>query len=272
MVARSVYGSTAASLYEIDRKWARQTGSIDKQQYRVHLNGQAMAISSHMTDKSIRDVLKAAEDECRAHTGGLDGEFTKLPGYAMAKLTSFVFGVVHQEWADHGYVACIERDGNRGVAGLASDVRDLMKTGDISKLGTFRYVEADRGKGTTKTHVLRQWTEGEFSLAKMFPAEGDVPGSDLAEVPRPAGGRRILEASVNGSPLGVRVYDSPGAPEAILAGYEKDFVSKGWKSVSVPEKDAQKMRVFDQGESDVFISASRTGARTVVSISDLPPN
>jgi hypothetical protein len=271
LVARSVYGSAAESVFELDRQWARQSGTMDRGSYRVRLNGQAMSISSHMTDASMHAVLEAADDECRAHAGEIEGAVAKLPGLAVSKLTSLVFGVVHREWKDGGYVACIERDGDRGLGELASDLRELAKTGDLARLGTFRYVIADRGPGATKTHVLRQWTEGEFNLTKMFPSEGDVPGSDLAEVPRPSAARRILDANVDQSPFGVRVYDAAGTPASILASYDHDLMAKGWTSVALPEKDAATMRVYDQGAADLFISASRNGERTVVSIADLPP-
>jgi hypothetical protein len=272
LVARSVYGSTTASLSELNQKWTRRAGAVDKQQYRILLNGQAMMISSHMADQSIHEVLEAANEECRAHTGGLDGDFAKLPGVALTKLTNIVFGVERKEWVDHGYVACFERDGNRGIAGLANDLRELVKSGDVSKLGTFRYVQVDRAQGATKTHVLRQWTEGEFSLTKMFPVEGDVPGTDLVEVPRPDGARRILEAGMEGSPFGVRMYDAPGAPDVILGGYQRDLAAKGWAVMPLPEKDALKMRVFSKGDATLFITASPEAGRTVVSLADMPPS
>jgi len=271
LVARSVYGSVTDTVVDLNREWARQAGSLDRQSYSVRFNGQAMNVSSHMVDDSVDAVLQAAEDDCRAHSGHLDGDIARLPGVAMAKLTSWVFGVVRRQWSDRGYVACIERDSDKGVAGLAADLGELAKTGDLGKVGAFRYVIVDRGPGATKTHVLRQWTDGEFNLVSMFPAQGDAPGRDLAEVPRPAGARRVLDASVDGSPFGVRVYDAPGAPESILARYEQDLVANGWTSVAVPEKDASKMRVFDLGASDLFITATRVGERSVVSIADMPP-
>ena len=152
-----------------------------------------------------------------------------------------------------------------------------MRTGRfvsiIAKLGKFRYVIVDRGPGATKTHVLEQWTEGEFNLSRLFPAEGDVEGSDLPEVARPEGGRRILDASVEGATIGVRVYEAPGAPAEILAKYDRDLGGKGWKNVELSPKDGLTMRVFDQGPADLFITASqsRDGAGSVVSIADVPP-
>src|SRR6202034_1080860 len=117
--------------------------------------------------------------------------------------------------------------------------------------GALHYVIVERTPGSTKTYVRRQWTDGEFVLTKMFPAEGDAPGTDLAEVSRPEGSRRILDASVSGSNFGVRVYEAPGAPEAILAAYDRDLPTKGWTSVQLPEnKNAPMMRVYDQGPTD----------------------
>ena len=272
LIARSVYGSAAESVYELNREWSRKAATLDKQSYRVNLNGQSLMTSSHMSDEGVHAVLQAADDECRAHTGGLDGDIAKLPGAAMAKLTSFVFGVVHREWKNRGFVACFERDGNRGLEGLVNDLGEVAKTGDVGKLGTFRYVSVDRGPNATKTHVLRQWTEGTLNIKSMFPAEGDAPGSDLAEVARPEGSRRVLDASVDGSHFGVRVYEAPGGPEAVLASYDRELAAKGWKKVDLSEQDAKTMRVFDQAGANLFLSASAGQKGSVVSIADMPAN
>lgn len=280
LAARSVYGSATKSFVDLDREWSRQVGKLERDSYRVRFNGQAMRISSHMTDASIHDVLTAAEDECRAHSGGLEADIAKipalaerLPALALGKMAGFVFGTMRHESDEAGYVACIEREGTAGVAGIGDDLRAAVESGDIGKLGTLRYVIAERGPRATKTHVLRQWTEGEFNLAKLFPAEGDVAGTDLAEVSRPDGARRILDASVEGAAVGVRVYEAPGTPASILARYDGELAAKGWKNVELPPKDAVSKRVFDQGPTDLFITASpnKYGAGTVVSIADLPP-
>jgi hypothetical protein len=270
LAARSVYGSVTESVFALNHELSRRAGALDRQSYRVQLNGQGMMTSSHMTDDSVRSVLDAAETQCRAKSGGLEKDVARLPQVALAKLTSFVFGVVRREWDNRGYVACFERDADRGLAGLASDLGDVARTGDVGKLGTFRYVSVDRGPRATKTHVLRQWTEGRFDLKTAFPAEGDVPGNDLPEVPRPDGARRILDASVEGSSFGVRVYDAPEPQSAVLARYDRDLTAKGWKKVDLVEKDAATMRVFDQGGADVFITATPSGDRSTVSIASMP--
>ena len=272
LVARSVYGSVTESMLELNRAWSRRAGAIDQQSYRVRLNGQAMMISSHMTDDGVHAVLDAADAACRTRSGGLEKDVARLPQVALAKLTGFVFGVVRREWSNRGYVACIERPGDRGLAGLASDLGEVARTGDLAKLGTFRYVSVDRAPGATRTHVLRQWTEGSFDLGAVFPPEGDVPGSDLPEVARPDGARRVLDASVEGSRFGVRVYDSAETPAAVLARYDRDLAAKGWKRIDLSAKEAATTRVFDQGGADVFITATPSGGRSTVAIASMPSN
>jgi hypothetical protein len=270
LLARSVYGSVAQSIAEVDREWARRAGALDEQAYQVRLNGQTMTLSSHMVDDGVHDVLDAADEECRARSAGFSADIAKLPDVAMVKLTSWMFGVLRRESKDHGYVACIVPDGDRDIAGYSKVLSAVAQTGDIGKLGTFRYVIAERSARSTRTHVLRHWTEGAFNLKEMFPAQGDAPGTDLAGVARPEGARRILDASVDGSPFGVRVYDGSGVPATILDGYQRDLVAKGWTSVSMPDEDALRMRVFDHGGADLFITASKYGDRTVVSIASVP--
>lgn len=276
LAARSVYGSATRSLVELNQEWAKQVGKLGRDEYRVRLNGQSMMVSSRMTDQSVQEVLGAAEEECRAHSGNLAEDVAKLPKSVFvqvpvllaAKGTSYVFGTIRKEWDTHGYVACFERDGDPSNAALLSKLELALATGDISKIGTFRYVSADHDTKATRTHVLRQWTEGEFNLRSAFPKTGDVPGSDLPEVARPEGGRLILDADVEGTPVGVRIYEAPGKPAEVLATYDSQLAAKGWTGVDVPEKNAQTMRVYDQGPADLFITASKNpnGRGSVVSI------
>jgi hypothetical protein len=270
--ARSVYGSATESVFHLNQEWSQKAGALDKQSYRVRFNGQSMMTSSHMVDESVKAALDDAEEECKAKSGGIEKDLAHLPQFAAVKLSSFIFGTVRRDMGDMGFVACFERDGDRGISGLSEDLTQVARTGDIGKFGTFHYTSVDRRPGTTKTHVLRQWTDGSFNLGTLFPANGDAPGSDLPEVTRPDGSRRILDASVDGSHFGVRVYDAPETPAAVLARYDHDLAPKGWTRVDLTEKEAATTRVYDQEGGDLFITAtpSSNGRRTTVSVASMP--
>jgi hypothetical protein len=150
-------------------------------------------------------------------------------------------------------------------------VRALFSTRDLGKLGTLLYVTAERGPDAKKTHVLRTFTERSFKIDALLPKKGDAPGSDLDGIPRPSpDARRILTATVDGWPLGVRIYDASGDPEEILARYAAELPRSGWTLVDVPTSHGG-MRVFYQRGTSLFVTASIERSRTVVALADVPP-
>lgn len=58
-------------------------------------------------------------------------------------------------------------------------------------------------------------------LARLFPAEGDAPGSDLPGVARPAASRRLLTAVVGQNEHSVRVYASTLPLDRAIASYDE---------------------------------------------------
>lgn len=271
---RSVFGAVEQSALETSTQWLR-TGALDGSTHRVRINGEAVVVSSHMVDGTVARELDAAEAECRAHAGGFADDEADLRRSTVSRLGiealgALGLGIVRREADTRGSVACLLRDGGGGLSRLAHDVRDLMKTGDLAAVGTLLYVEAERGPAATRTHVVRLQTEGSFHLTRAFPASGDAPGADLAGVPRPLASQRVLDASLEGSPFGVRVYTTERAPEAILARYDRELAAAGWRVVDVPEEHRPWMRVYDQSGADVFVAASRAPGSTVVSITDMP--
>ena len=90
---------------------------------------------------------------------------------------------------------------------------------------------------------------------------------------RPLGSRRLLDASIEGSSFGVRIYDAPGTPAAVLARYDADMVKpRGWTRIELTEKEAGTTRVYDAAGGDVFITATANGGRSTVSIASMPVN
>lgn len=115
-------------------------------------------------------------------------------------------------------------------------LRRFLASGDLSALGHLRYVQAERGRHATSFAAL--WSDGPLPLTTMFPARGDVPGSDLPEVPRPPGSQRLLVVEEAGEPLQLRVYRANGAAgrqgktsvAAWANAYRSFLYSAGWRS------------------------------------------
>jgi hypothetical protein len=188
-------------------------------------------------------------------------------------------GVIRKEGAARGAVACLARDGSEGSAGFLRGVHAMLASGDLAELGKLRYVVVERSPGATRTHVVAAWTDGPFHLGALFPkGEKDAPGSDPLGAPRPEGSRRLLTASLEGVPYGVRVYDAASAPAEVLAGYDRAMPGQGWRAIAGVagglDAKGRSGRAFTRDGVDLMIFADpsrRDATRAVVSVIELPP-
>lgn len=276
IATRRVYGAVAKGALEIGSGLA-QLGDVVGPSYRVMLNGEPMNVSSAMTDLPVEAVLARFESECREHAGGLDEELDGLPATLRGSLPAASkgpagLGIVSTRDGDRGMVACLARDVDLGYAGTLKAFGAFARSGDLADLGKLRYVLAER-MPSGRTHVLGAWTEGSFRIGTLFPASGDCPGSDLPETHRPTGARRLLTASVEGAPFGVRIYDVAGTPDEVLAGFDDAMPALGWKPVLAADQGMDGGKAFLRGPVDLLVGAqsSRDGASTVVSLVSMPP-
>jgi hypothetical protein len=276
IAARRTYGSMARGALEIGGGLA-QLGEVVGPSYRVMLNGEAMNVSSTMTDLSVDQVLDRFDTECREHSGGLEEELGALPSTVRADVPPSAkgpagVGVMTTREKDRGMVACIARDADVGYEGTAKAFGAFVHSGDLADLGRLMYVRADR-MPSGRTHVVAAWTDGPFRIGHLFPAAGDCPGSDLPDTFRPEGSRRLLTASVEGAPFGVRIYDTSGTPDDALAAYEREMPAHGWTGVRTVDQHMDGAHAFMKGAVDLFVTAqpSRDGKSTVLSVISMPP-
>ncbi len=276
IATRRVYGSIARGGLEIGSGLA-QLGDVVGPSYRVLLNGESMNVSSAMTDEPLDAVLQRFEKECREHAGGLEDEMRSLPATLGGELPAEVrgpagLGIVTSREGDRGMVACLARDVDLGYAGTMHAFGQFARSGDLADLGKLRYVLAEKSK-SGRTHVVAVWTEGSFRIGRLFPAEGDCPGSDLPDTFRPEGARRLLTASVADAPFGVRIYEVPGDPDQVLAQYAAGMPALGWKAVQTVDRGLDGARAFMRGPVDLLVTTqpSRDGKNTVVSLVSMPP-
>ena len=84
------------------------------------------------------------------------------------------------------------------------------------------------------SRVVTLWSEGSLDLGRMFPAAGDAPGTDSSVVPRPAGSRRTLSASVEGFPAAIRIYESAASPDELVASAGAALRAAGFVEATSP--------------------------------------
>jgi hypothetical protein len=272
--SRAVWGAVERGAFDVSTGLV-EFGDVVGTSYTVGVNGAPMRVSSATTDKTVTDVLDQFAADCSEHSGKLGRDFEALPQALASRVPSELtgplhLGIVRKERDGRGVVACLERNGEGGEQTVVESLRTFSQTGDLSALGHVRYVAAERTRAG-RTHVVSVWTDTPLLLGRMFPSEGDAPGTDPGPALRPPASQRILSASVAGAPFGVQVYRSDVTPEAVLAHYDHELPSQGWQSVPLADRSPAG-RVYTRGAVDVMIFADRQeDGRTLVSLVAMPP-
>ncbi|MDB4944467.1 MAG: hypothetical protein JWP97_4001 [Labilithrix sp.] len=232
----------------------------------VTVNGAVVHRASAHTAQPVSEVLGRYEAYCKDSPGALGRAMSDIPG-ALAASAAIPQGplarssVVHEEQNGRGMVICFVDEPGAAARSLVQRLEDVSTSGDLSPLGHFRYAFAEPSKAGT--HVVTFWSDGEINLKKMFPAEGDAPGSDSAVAPRPAGSRRTLSASVEGYPASVRIYESPAARPAVEQEVDAALRARGFTRATRSESGSAYVR---KDGAEIFVSLGDAGARTAVTI------
>src|SRR5262245_13222693 len=128
-----------------------------------------------------------------------------------------------------GGVAALDFGATLSMSQLKDRLEKFVKTGDMSALGSARYVYYEKNeKGGTR--FLTVWTDDKFNLYKVMPTDRrDAEGSDFEDVPRYPGTVRVLSAEERGMPQRVAVYDGAGSPDAAEMFYRARMQTLGWR-------------------------------------------
>jgi hypothetical protein len=218
------------------------------------LNGQEMKFSTGTTRHSVDQVLDFYEARCVEHSTRMHEQFAQLQRIRGEQIqeadTSALDGILRHEDDGRGFVACLDMGGGEhDLADINRRLQEFEETGDLSRIGHLRYAYADRGDRSENTHLVTFWTEGSLDVYEMFPDTGDAPGTDIRDVPRPPGGRRILAAWEEGHPESMLVYtECNRRKEGLLGFYRESLADRGWT-------------VF---ENDALQRAQAEGARMIV--------
>jgi hypothetical protein len=252
---------------------------------KIKLNGESLFLGNALLeDESVNQVLDRFEAHCKDNQGpwaalwsqmdGLKGTLSKAKDKSGKELGDGSLpvskdGVFRQGDSDHGAVMCFTKwEGS--INDYQEAYRQFAKTGDFGRLGKLRYAFAAK-TANGNTHVLTAFTDGSLNLNKIIPPDtGDAPGDETTLAPRPPNSRRILAASVEGTPYGIHVYQTESEPSAVLAHYDDTMQKAGWQPIipATPNEFAT-MRTYSKGALEVVLTATRGSNGTSVGIGEL---
>jgi hypothetical protein len=126
---------------------------------------------------------------------------------------------------------------------------------------------AARPASTKLTHVVTTAHEAMPDLRERAGArDHDAPGTDSSVAGRPSVARRILSASVKGTPYALRVYEVRGDPRAAVSEIGATLRARRFDAASETAGAGSFGATYFRGSEDVFVFASRDADRTLLSI------
>ncbi len=211
---------------------------------RVMLNGAPLYFRSSTAQGTLDEVMAAVAKECASGTESAAFGLSRNLDDGVSKPITLQ-RVVTQE-AENGARAslCIFANEDSGAP---------------DRLRRVRYTLAHRrddGSIAVATVVNASTTP----LNELFPFEGDVPGSDLADIARPEQSRRTMTAIISSNQHAVRVYETPLAVPAAVSSYDRQMSGLGYVTTGTLE-DARMYR--KDGRSYVASFRGTTGGSTV---------
>ncbi|MFZ5896379.1 MAG: hypothetical protein ACOY0T_35320 [Myxococcota bacterium] len=242
----------------------------------IEFNGARFYFSANVVNDSVHSVVERAEKICDQENKDLANELTpalsRLPESALGgqKLMPSKLLTLQSEGSSSvGEVGCFRR--RHGNASRFLDrVKRFAETLDFSELGSLSYVRAERYGDKTLVRTL--WSEGPLSLKNVFPAEGDAPGEDLRDIPRPSGATRILSARIVGTERRVVGYDTTLPLARLNDFYASELRSSGWKELDLGAKEPineRASRAFERADRRVLLALTPSSHGTSATLVEL---
>jgi len=244
------------------------------------LNGQAIKLSTGRAPHDLEHVLDYYEARCMQRDGHFAEQLAELvegdPEILEAE-ARILDPTLRDSTDDRGYVACLDTlsDERLEPEGVAAAVERFKHSLDLSEFGELRYIYAERDE-QGGTFFVAFWIEGSFKVADMFPPDGDAPGRDVADVPRPPESRRLLSSWETGKPQAVTTYVGGSLGIGQLDSFYRDEMADGgWEILEADDSPllratGQEVRegflTFEQGDRmvSVVLTDGSQGATTTV--------
>jgi hypothetical protein len=261
LLARTAHTRANEALAALGAELMRLPGArYANEPSRLTLNGLTLFVQSGAAQSAAHEVVAQFRAAC-ARTASLADAGTVLRGVAQTPsswLENWLDGVLVQPRGAGTAVACIDSAGQSTEANaLFARLQRFLAHGDLAELGRLRYAwvePAARGSA-----FLTIWSDGPLPLLEQFPARGDAPGSDLPDLARVGGSRRLLSAALASSALALYVHEGE-APEMTTARYEQVLVRAGYVAAS------GEARVYMRAGQTLLLDLQHEGGATYVTL------
>lgn len=236
------------------------------------LNGARFRHALAHSEESPKRVLDRIQAYCDTHGGLLRdvlGSLESLDRRAFAEAAppgALRAAAIRQDGKDRGVVICFTDSEQNRLTELAPALSLLVRATDPRELGELLYSYAERTP-SGQTRIATLWTRGGLDLAAMFPEQGDASGDDSRLAPRPPHARRILSASAEGQPFGVRTYESSLPERGVAAFYAKWAERQGWVAVAADASSGATAYLRGDGVQ-VFLALHEHEGRTLVTLTE----
>jgi hypothetical protein len=198
----------------------------------LRLNGQSLMVTSGTSPDELDVVLDEFEARCRSHNADLQAQIRAASAQD--------FFVMREEREGVGAVGCLDFGQEISAAELLGRAARFRQSNDLHDLGDLRYVFArSQGEGEG-VHFLTFWTTGSLDFDEITGHGGntDVPGEEVAGIPRPPRSRRILDAYETGADQRVVSYAGSSMTEWELEAFYRDALPRSGFHIVDPPADA----------------------------------
>jgi hypothetical protein len=252
--AHQVHGQLDERMLQMGEVMMRYEGAIRQDETRVvMINGEQLQFSSGVTEHTVGEVLDNFETVCEQHDAGLVERFARMPERLDGHRQTRFRPIMRGEGGAGGYVVCLDMGQDEMTFNeLRARFDRFEDSSDVHDVGDIRYVYAQETDDPAVRHFVTFWTNGHFRFRPMMNEDGDAPGTDLTDVPRPPGSRRMITASEVGQTEAAVMYaGSPMSEWELEHFYTTSLAEHGWEITPIAdERQPQGSRVVTAHRPD----------------------
>jgi hypothetical protein len=193
----------------------------------LHFNGQTLMFTSGTTQDSRDEVLSEFERRCNVNNEGVLSRIREVAPSALEgrHLT------LRERRGEAGAVACLDYGEGVSATEFIERANRFRESHDMEAFGHLRYVYVEPTPHGG-SHFLTFWTTGSFDFDEVTGDQGnrDVPGEDLASIPRPPRSLRTIDFSEAGTDQHVLGYGGSSMTHWELgAFYREELPRRGYR-------------------------------------------